>query len=81
MADNKISYEDINGFIALLRQSGFDSWADIFKSDIEDNMMSLEIFMAMRYHLKQLLKEKTTNRIKDHGAHLFDAISKSLNLP
>lgn len=73
-------YAEANSIIKLLQHEGLTSYADKLTNAMEEGSTGTEIFMALRFYIKELLdNEKLSAFLKAKTKRLYGELDKSLN--
>lgn len=73
-------YDNIASLIAELRTSGFQHVADELQLAMDTGSSGTRIFMALRWHLEEMLKHELPEAIREQALLLEAYFSKSLGM-
>lgn len=72
-------YVETQELIEMLRKEGLNDYADALLKAMEEGATGTEIFMALRWNVKNLIEAKQcSNMIEAKAIHLYQELDKAL---
>ena len=77
--NNYDHYKEAQSIISMLQGTSLSIYSEKLKDSMEKGSTGTEIFMALRWNIERLLKEKNLNRsVRDRAQRLWEELDKSL---